>query len=106
MEQPAVDLRQQPDGNREQQAAVDERGENFRAVPAEGALLGSRTRRQQNGSQAEHERHQVGEHVGRVAEEGQAVGPQPAGHLSDQHDRGEKDREEKVAARGRGTRAK
>ena len=78
--------------------AVRERGEDLRALEAEGALRRRRLRREPGRDERDRERDVVREHVHRVREEREAAGEHAADDLDDRVRRGEGERERERAA--------
>src|SRR2546428_1592773 len=89
--QPANGLDDDPDDDRPEQQGIHEGHEDPHALIAEGAPGGGRALHLAQRERREGQHHQVGDDMTGVAEQGEAVRPEPANHFDHQDGRGEEE---------------
>ena len=88
-----------PAADQHEREAVDERCQDLRPLEAEAARRRRRSARERHGHEREDDRDVVGQHVARIREEGEAVGPDSPGDLDDRERQGEHEHPEERATR-------
>src|SRR2546428_4885841 len=89
--QPANGLDDDPDDDRPEQQGIHERYEDPHALIAEGAPGGGRALHLAQRERREGQHHQVGDDMTGIAEQGEAVRPEPANHFDHQDGGGEEE---------------
>ena len=99
--EPVDRLDEDPDGDRDEQDAVRERGEDLRAVEAEAPLRGRRPPRRPRREEREREPARVGGHVPRVREQRERVGERAGDDLDDAEGDDQRERQRERTRPGR-----